>query len=661
MIRSVCGYCGVGCGLEFNEEKLIGDLTYPTNEGTLCSKGVSELISIDTSSRLLRPHMRNDIEEFYKVSTWEEAIDAVVDKIKVTEKDKIGFYLSGQLLTEDYYVANKLGKGFIGTNNVDTNSRTCMSSAVVAYTKSLGADFVPLRMDDIFKANLLILAGANTAEAHVVFHNQIIKAKRQGLKVVVIDPRKTDTAKTADLYLPIKAGSDIDFFNLISKRLIDEELYNKEFVKENVNNFELLKNKFKRLPLTKMLKRTGLSQAEFDCFWDIYKESENIITAWTMGLNQSVQGVDKNLALINTHLLSGKIFKEGNGPFSLTGQPNAMGGREVGGLSTSLAVHLGFDKKSIQKVSKFWNTKNISNAKGLSATQMLSSKLEVLIICHTDPVYHLPNRHKVESLIKNIPLVVEINAYENSETSKFAHIKLPASPWGEKEGSQTNLDRTITKQEKLTRTSIDCKADWEIFQLIAQGLGYEEEFSFSNPKEIFQEYQEMTKLNPYMDIYKAKYDEISYKPFVWGEKIKHFLTPDKKGNLFFVENKLLSEKVNLEYPFVLLTGRTRDQWHSGTKTNLPRTLLKYKELNFCEINTKDAKKLDLKNGDSIEVSSKRGTLSTKVFITQRIREKTLFIPISNRDINYLTNDLLDKESLQPDYNHSAVCIKKSSK
>jgi ferredoxin-nitrate reductase len=660
MIKSVCGYCGVGCGLEYDPAKLVGDVTYPVNEGSVCSKGISELISIETANRLLRPKMRDSITDEFSISTWDEALDKIAKKISTTSKEKIGFYLSGQLLTEDYYIANKLGKGFIGTNNVDTNSRTCMSSAVVAYKKSIGADFVPLRMDDIFKANLLILAGANTAEAHVVFHNQIKKAKKNGLKVVVIDPRFTDTAKLADIHLPIKVGSDIDLFNLVSKRLIDEELYDKEFVQNHINNFELLKNKFKRVATTKMLKRTGLSSEEFEAFFALYKESQNIITAWTMGLNQSVQGVDKNLALINTHLLSGKIFKDGNGPLSLTGQPNAMGGREVGGLSTMLAVHLGFDDESIKKVSKFWKTDKIDNKPGLTATQMMDAKLDVLIICHTDPVYHLPNRNRVERLIKEIPLVVDINAYNNSETSNFAHIKLPAAPWGEKEGSQTNLDRTITKQEKLTRISIECKPDWEIFQLLAQKLGFKEAFNFKNTKEIFAEFQEMSKLNDYMDIHKANYDEMGMKPFVWGEEIKNFLTQDKKGNLFFVQNKLLSERTNLEYPFILLTGRTRDQWHSGTKTNLPTTLLKYKELNFCEIHPLDAEALDIKNGDKLLVSSIRGELQTTAFITPSIKEKTIFIPISNRDINYLTNDLLDKESLQPDYNHSAVKIKKLS-
>ncbi|WP_121627193.1 molybdopterin oxidoreductase family protein [Poseidonibacter antarcticus] len=661
MIKSVCGYCGVGCGIEFEENKLLGDVAYPVNEGKLCSKGISELISIQTPTRLLRPVKRSNINDEYKVSSWEDTIKLISGKIKTTSKEKIGIYLSGQLLTEDYYIANKLGKGFIGTNNVDTNSRTCMSSAVTAHKKAFGIDYVPVRMEDVHHADLLILAGANTAEAHVVFHNRIKKAKKAGLKIIVIDPRFTDTAKIADLHLPLRPNSDIDFFNLVSKRIIDENLVDEEFISNYVNNYELLKNKFKRVPVTKLLKRTGLSKEQFEEFWTLYKSSPNIISAWTMGLNQSSQGVDKNLALINTHLLTGKIFKKGNGPFSLTGQPNAMGGREVGGLSTMLAVHFGFDKEAIKKVSQFWNTKNIDNKPGLTATQMMEAKLDVLIVCHTDPVYHLPNRNKVERLIKEIPLVIEINAYENSETAKFSHIRLPAAPWGEKEGTQTNLDRTITKQERLTRTSIDCKPDWEIFQLIAQELGFKEEFNFQNPQEIFEEYQEMTKLNPHLNMSEISYKDLGNKPFIWGEDIranKQFFTENKKANLHFVENKLLSEKTNLEYPLILLTGRTRDQWHSGTKTNLPKTLLRFKDLDFCEIHPKNAKNLNIKDGDIIKISSIRGEINSKAQLTDRIRIDTIFVPISNREVNYLTSDLLDKDSLQPDYNHSAVKIEK---
>jgi ferredoxin-nitrate reductase len=645
--------------LNFDKDKIIGDVTYPINEGSVCSKGVSELISVQTPTRMLRPMVRETIDDPFTITSWEENIQLIAHKIKESDPKKIGFYLSGQLLTEDYYIANKLAKGFIGTPHIDTNSRTCMASAVVAYKKSIGADFVPVRMEDIAYSDLLILAGANTAESHVVFHNKIKKAQKAGLKVVVIDPRVTDTAKSADLHLPIKPGSDIDFFNLLSKRLIDEGRIDATFIANQTNDFERLKNGLKRAPVTKMLKRTGLSSAAFEAFYELYIQSDNIITAWTMGLNQSVQGVDKNLALINTHLLTGKIFKKGNGPLSLTGQPNAMGGREVGGLSTMLAVHLGFDEQSIQKVSAYWDAQNMITEAGLTATQMMDADLDVLIICHTDPVYHLPNRNHTEAMMKKIPLVIELNAYENSETSRFAHIRLPAAPWGEKEGTQTNLDRAITKQEKLTRISIDCKPDWEIFQLIARSLGYSKWFNYKEPKEIFDEYKAMTHLSDHMNIHQADYDKLSKSSFVWGEdvvKSQRFLTPDGRAKFHYVENRLQSERLDLEYPFVLLTGRTRDQWHSGTKTNLPQTLLKFKPLSFVEIHPDDAKSLDIEEGDSVEIISRWGSLETTARLTEGILGKTLFVPISERGVNYLTNNRLDPESKEPDYNHTAVKI-----
>jgi len=667
MIKSVCGYCGVGCGIEFDETKLIGDISYPTNEGLICSKGASELQSILTATRLLRVKYRDSIHDEYKEINWDSAIEKIAVQISQTNPNKIAFYISGQLMTEDYYIANKLAKGFIGTNNLDTNSRTCMASAVVAHKKVFGIDYVPVRMDDLKDSNLLILVGANPAEAHVVLFNKIKKLKKQGLKLVVIDPRLTESAKYADLHLPIKVGTDIDFLNLVAIRLIEDNKIDEEFVANHCNDYESLKKQLLKLPKTKLLKRTGLSKELFEEFITLFYENENIISAWTMGLNQSSQGVDKNFALINLHLLSGKICKKGNGPFSLTGQPNAMGGREVGGLSTMLAVHLDYNEENVSKVNKFWGTSNTPVSNGLTAVEIfgeaLKENIEVLIICHTDPIYHLPNRKKMEKAISKIKMVVEINAYENSETAAFAHIRLPASPWGEKEGTQTNLDRTITKQERLTRRSIDCKDDWEIFQLIAQKLGFGEKFNYRCPEDIFKEYQQMCYLScdAHLDIYKTSYDELRNKPFVWGEGLfdnKEFFTPNKKANLFFVTNKLLSEKTNKIYPFTLLTGRTRDQWHSGTKTSFVDSLSKYKKLNFVEIHPSDAKELEIKDGEKVIIQSQRGELISFAKVVDTILPKTIFIPITNREINFLTDDLLDPLSKEPDYNHSAVRIKK---
>jgi predicted molibdopterin-dependent oxidoreductase YjgC len=664
-IQTVCSYCGVGCKFEYDDNKLKAIKDYPTNSGMSCAKGISQLKTIN-SNRLLNTKIRDNINNNFIKSNYEDSLKFITSKIKQTDPKKVGFYLSGQMLNEDYYVANKLAKGFIGTANCDTNSRTCMASAVVGYKKSFGVDYVPLQINDIQSCNLLIITGANPAESHVVLFNKIKKAQKKGIKVVVIDPRLTNTARIADIYLPLKVGTDIDLLNLLAIKLIKSGNINSEFIANHSNNFEEYKTKLLSLNEDRLLESTKISNKLFQEFYNLVIQSENIITAWTMGLNQSVQGVDKNLSVNNFHIITGQINKKGSGPFSLTGQPNAMGGREVGGLSTTLAVHLDFDGKdgeNCKKVSKFWNTDKLPTQNGLTAFEMIEKandkELDILIICHTDPIYHLPNRHFVENAFKNIDLVIEINAYSNSETSKFAHILLPAVPFGQKSGTQVNLDRTLTCVEELEPKN-GILQDWEIFAKLGQYLGYEKEFSFKHSKDVFEEYQEMTKLskNKHLNIFEANYEKLKTEAFVWGKELfkdNKFLTPNKKANLFFVENLNLSEQSSKEYPFILLTGRTRDQWHTGSKTSQVKNLLKYKDLEFIEINSSNAKELDIQDGDIVEVASIRGKLKASVIISN-ININTVFIPISNKDINYLTDDKLDPFSKEPDYNHSAINI-----
>ena len=652
-MQTVCAYCGVGCKFEVKDKKLKPVKEYPSNSGMACAKGLSSLKTID-KNRLL------DVSINGKKSSYAVALNLIAEKIKNTDPKKIGFYLSGQLLNEDYYVANKLAKGFVKTANCDTNSRTCMASAVVGYKKSFGVDYVPVRIEDIDKANLLILIGANPAASHIVLFNKIKKAKKRGLKVVVIDPRFTQTAKIADIYLPIKVGSDIDLLNILSKKLIQEEKIDNSFIEKFSNGYSEYKELILELDETTLLKRAGLDKKLFEEFYELFIKSDKIITAWTMGINQSVQGTEKNLAINNLHIITGQINKEGAGPFSLTGQPNAMGGREVGGLSTTLAVHLDFDDESVKRVEEFWKTKGIPKKRGLTAYEMIQKadqgELKLLIISHTDPVYHLPNRHFVENAFKKIDLIVEINAYNGSEISKFSHIKLPALPFGEKEGTQTNLDRTLTHSARIEKRE-EILQDWEIFAKLGKLLGYEKEFDFKSSKNVFDEYKKMTRLSKdaHLNIYEVDYESLKNKPFVWGENLfkdNIFMTPTKKANLVFVENKNLSEQPSSKYPFLLLTGRTKDQWHSGTKTAQLKELLG-EELDFMEICEEDAKELGLKDKDKVKVISKRGELTAKVKISN-INPKTVFIPITHRDINFLTDDKLDPFSFEPDYNHSAV-------
>ncbi len=662
--RTVCSYCGVGCKFEINDKKLKGLKEYPINDGLSCAKGLSLTETIDTN-RLLDVKTRQNIDDDFKTSTYDESLTTIAKALKKTDPKRVGFYLSGQMLNEDYYVANKLAKGFVGTPNCDTNSRTCMSSAVEGYKASFGADYVPVRMTDIAYTDLLILIGSNAAESHVVLFNKIKKAQKKGLKVVVIDPRFTLTAKSADLYLPIKVGSDIDLLNLLALKLIKEGYTDSNFIQNHSNHFESYKKKLLTLDEDILLQNSGIDKETFNAFYTLFIESKNIMTGWTMGVNQSIQGVDKNLAINNLHILTGQINKKGCGPLSLTGQPNAMGGREVGGLSTTLAVHLPYSEENCNKVSTFWGSDKLPKANGLTAFEMMQkadqNELDILIVCHTDPVYHLPNRHFVEQALKKVKLVVEINAYAGSETSKFSHICIPAVPFGAKEGTQTNMDRAVTRVFAFEKKD-GLLQDWEIFSKLGQRLGYEKAFSFSNSKEVFEEYQEMTRLskNGHIDIYKAHYNRLVHTPFVWGEdlyKNNTFMTDNQKANLFYVENQNLSEQTSQTYPFVLLTGRTRDQWHTGTKTAHVEKLLKYKTLEFIEMHPDDAKTLGMDEGEEVKVSSLRGSLNATVVYAQ-LNPKTVFVPISHTSINYLTNDKLDPISKEPDYNHSAVKVEK---
>jgi len=662
--RTVCSYCGIGCKFEIIDDKLKGLKDYPSNKGLSCAKGISLTQTMDTN-RLLEVNTRKSIEEDFRPSSYEESLNNIAQKIKQTDPQRIGFYLSGQMLNEDYYAANKLAKGFIGTAHCDTNSRTCMASAVVGYKKSFGMDYVPVRMNDIEACNLLILIGANVSEAHVVFANRIKKEKKRGLKVVVIDPRFTLTAQNADLYLPLKVGTDIDLLNLLALKLIKEKQINIDFIENHSNNFNEYQKNILTLDENSLLESTGISSEDFEKFYQLFIESENIITAWTMGINQSVQGVDKNLAINNLHILTGQINKKGSGPLSLTGQPNAMGGREVGGLSTTLAVHLDYSEENCQKVADFWKSDKLPKENGLTAFEMIEkadqNELDILIICHTDPVYHLPDRNFVEEAMKKVDLVVEINAYNGSETSKFAHICIPTVPFGQKEGTQTNLDRTLTRVLSF-KAKNGLLQDWEVFARIGQLIGHEEAFSYKNTKEVFEEYQQMTKLSKdgHLDIYNAHYNALVHTPYIWGEhlyKNHTFMTANQKANLFFVENKNLSEQPSQEFPFILLTGRTRDQWHTGTKTAQLQKLLQYKTLEFVEITQEDALTFGIKEGDKVKVSSIRGSLIATV-IFAKLNPKTIFIPLSHKKVNYLTNAILDPESKEPDYNYCAVKIEK---
>ena len=633
-MNSVCSYCGVGCGFEI-DERIIGDKNYPSNKGLICKKG--SLSHKVNSNRLTYPLFRESKDDEFREISYEKAIEIIANKLKKTEPLKTGFYLSGQMLNEDYYVANKLAKGFLKTPNVDTNSRTCMASAVVAMKKVWGSDYVPLTMEDAINSDLVIFAGSNAAETHIVFFNQI---KRKRLKLIVIDPRLTKTAKQADLYIQINPGSDTNFFLSAAKGLMEAGAFDKE-VLNKINVEEGYFEKLKKIDIDKNLKKAGVDKETFNKFIEMFIKNKNVAGCWSMGLNQSSEGVEKNIAFINLFILTGKIFKDKNGPLSLTGQPNAMGGREVGGLATTLAVHLDYTKENVKKVEEFWKVSNMPTAPGLTADEMIKKgNLEFLLVMHTDPVYHLPNRNLTEKKFREIDFVAEVNAYKDSETSKFANLIIPAAPFGEKSGTQTNLDRLITKQNPFRKKTQ--KQDYEILCDIARALGFRG-FDYKNSDEVFREYKEMTKMSD-MDIFKAE-----KFPFRWGENLKDL----SRINLLWAEPKNKTPKPNKEYPFVLVTSRIANHWHSMSKT----AQVIDDEVEYIEMNEEDMKMLGLSKCERVKVVSEFGEVVLPVK-KALLKKGVVNIPMHFRSVNYLTHNFLDPLSKEPDYNTTRVKIER---
>ncbi|HEX7365703.1 MAG TPA: molybdopterin-dependent oxidoreductase, partial [Pelobium sp.] len=506
---STCCYCGVGCGVLVKKEKsgdvtLTGDTNHPSNKGMLCSKGMNLHYTVnDKSDRLTHPQMRYNKNMPLQNVSWDEALDrtAAVFKTFINKygPDSVAFYVSGQCLTEEYYVVNKLMKGFVGSNNIDTNSRLCMSSAVVGYKMALGEDSVPLCYDDIELADCFYVTGANPAWCHPILWRRVEahKAANPNIKIIVVDPRVTDTCSIADLHLQLNPGTDVTLNHAIGRCLIENGDIDFKFIESHTEGF----NKYQEVVFAKTLKESaeicGLAVADIKLAANYIAESKGYISMWTMGLNQSAIGVDKNLSLINLHLISGKIGKAGSGPLSLTGQPNAMGGREVGGLSNMLAVHKNLDNPLHRKeVQDFWGGTEINPKPGLTATEMFealeSGKLKAIWIMCTNPLLSLPNVRMAEAALKKAKYVVVQEISNKSECLAYADVILPAAAWAEKEGTMTNSERRITYIPKILDAPGIALPDAEIIYKFAQKMGFKG-FDYKNQEEIFLEHSRLTE------------------------------------------------------------------------------------------------------------------------------------------------------------------------
>ncbi|MDM1295669.1 molybdopterin-dependent oxidoreductase [Sphingobacterium sp. N143] len=692
--KSTCCYCGVGCGVKITIEKqqsvsVIGDKEHPVNQGKLCSKGLNLQYTVnDRSDRLLYPHMRYHRSSVLQRVTWEQALDRTAAVFRTLIKkygpDSVAFYASGQCLTEEYYILNKLVKGFIGTNNIDTNSRLCMSSAVAAYKKALGEDSVPICYDDIELADCFLVEGANPAWCHPILWRRIEahKARNPNTKIIVVDPRVTDTCAFADLHLQINPGTDIVLNHAIGRLLIEQGDIDLDFIDLHTEGYMTYKERVFERTLLESATICGVNQQDIVRAAQYIGQSKGFLSLWTMGLNQSAVGVNKNLSLINLNLITGKIGSPGSGPFSLTGQPNAMGGREVGGLANLLSAHRDINNKAHRdELQQFWSGTTLSDRPGLTATEMFEAladgRLKAIWILCTNPLTSMPNVRLVEQALKKAKFVVVQEISNKPQTLDFADVILPAAAWAEKEGTMTNSERRISHLHKVIDPPGEALPDYEIFSKFAKKMGFKG-FSYATAQDIYQEHV-LSTVGTNISIQGLNYNLIDSLntvqwPFDADKKKgtarlfedKKFYTINGRALLHSPPDQHQSELPNENFPLILTTGRIRDQWHTMSKTGKVSKLKQHIRETFLEIHPHDAVSLNLEEGQLANVYSLRGEVRVKVHISKAIKPGVVFLPMHwgkllDSDLhrtNNLTNNLIDPISKEPDFKFCAVRVEK---
>ena len=699
--KSTCCYCGVGCGviieskIENGHDKIIhvkGDPDHPANFGRLCTKGATLHLSAKLDNRALYPEMRLTREVTRKRVSWDTSLDYLTEKFAQTiEKhgpDSVAFYISGQLMTEDYYVFNKLAKGLIGTNNVDTNSRLCMSSAVAGYKATLGADAPPACYEDIDHADCLFIAGSNTAFAHPIIYRRIedAKARNPNLKIIVVDPRRTDTAQAADLHLAILPGTDVALFNGLLHVMLWEGLLDMAFINAHTNGFAELKETLREYTPKMVADICGIKQADIIQAAKWFGQGPTL-SLYCQGLNQSIHGTDKNAALINLHLATGQIGKLGAGPFSLTGQPNAMGGREVGGMANLLSAHRDLNNAAHRaEMAKLWGIESVPANPGKSAIEMFdavkSGEIKAIWIACTNPAHSMPDLNNVLAALENAELVVVQDAFNNTDTCKYADVLLPASTWGEKEGTVTNSERRITRVNPAVAPPAEARHDWAIMVDFAQRLELRLSkksnlFPYTSTEQIFNEHAETTRGRD-LDITGLSYALLTQQgpqqwPFAAGETIGKarlyvdgiFQKPDGKAQFVNAVYKGTADKTDARHPLHLLTGRLRDQWHGMSRTGNVAQLFNHAEEPVIQMSSDDMMRRNLKNGDIVKVQNKRGSLVLPVQISDEVQPAQTFIAMHwgsqfmhGLGVNALMPPNFDKTSKQPELKHTAIKLEK---
>ena len=720
LTRSTCPYCGVGCGVLIDSvgsqiTAVRGDPQHPANFGKLCTKGqtlhLTATPAIAQQARLLYPMVRTTRGTAPQRTDWNSALDLAVDRFADTVQahgpDAVGFYISGQLLTEDYYAFNKLSKGLIGTNNVDTNSRLCMSSAVAGYKLTLGADAPPACYDDVNHAQCLFIVGSNAAFAHPVLFRRIEEAKQANpaMKVIVADPRRTDTAGFADLYLPLQPGSDVMLFHGLLHIMLWEGWTDSAYIAAHTTGFDALKTLVREYTPEHVAQACGVPKEDLftAARWFAgldgqgFADRKTTLSLYCQGLNQSSSGTAKNATLINLHLATGQIGKPGAGPFSLTGQPNAMGGREVGGLANLLSAHRDLaNPQHRAEVAALWGVPDVPGKPGLTAVEMFQAaadgQVKALWIACTNPAQSMPDQATVRRALQRAEFVVVQEAFATAATCDHADLLLPATTWGEKDGTVTNSERRISRVRAAVPAPGEARHDWRIVVDFAQRLetrlrpGQPTLFPYADAESLWLEHRESTRGRD-LDITGLSYAMLEQAgPQQWPLKAGQtqgkerlyadgiFPTPDGKARFAALPFVPLAEPRESRYPFSLTTGRLRDQWHGMTRTGTLGRLFGHVAEPSVQLNPQDMERRGLKDGDLVHVTSKRGSILVPAQASADIGLSQAFIAmhwgaeyLSGRSstgqplagVNALTTSAFCPTSKQPELKHAAVKVLKA--
>jgi assimilatory nitrate reductase catalytic subunit len=711
LTQSTCPYCGVGCGvvIESSGDQITGvrgDTDHPANHGRLCTKGSTLHMTaqpMQLQLRLLHPQIRHARPGKPARASWDDTFALMVDRfehaIREHGPDSVAFYISGQLLTEDYYVFNKLAKGLIGTNNIDTNSRLCMSSAVAGYKQTLGADAPPPCYDDITLAQCLFIAGSNMAVAHPVLFRSVEEAKRANpqLRIIVADPRRTDTASVADLHLAIQPGTDVALFNGMLHIMLWEGWTDRNFIEQHTQGFDALRTLVRNYTSEHVSRLCGISPQALADAARSFAQSAATLSLYCQGLNQSTSGTAKNAALINLHLATGQIGKPGAGPFSLTGQPNAMGGREVGGMANLLSAHRDLSNSEHRdEVARLWGVPSVPAAPGKTAIEMFEAAangdIKALWIACTNPAQSLPDQRLVRAALERCDFVVLQDCYRHTATARYADVLLPASTWGEKDGTVTNSERRISRVRPAVTAPGEAQHDWQIAVNFAQQLERRLRnrdapslFDYASAEQVWNEHRESTRGRD-LDITGLSYALLDQAPQQWPMpqgatqgrarlyEDRRFATADGKARFVAVEYAPPAEVIDARFPFALNTGRLRDQWHGASRTGTVPALFGSAPQPVVEMNRADMTRRGLKDGDLVHVTSRRGSQILPVQASAQLAPSQAFIAmhwgeeflsgsalsgLPTLGVNALSQPAVCPSSKQPELKHSAVKILKA--